>query len=330
MAQAFNRTSNATVGTLIPNYWSTKLVDNLYANLYYYQFGDPRPLPRNFGTSIKFPRIISKNLTWTEGTADAASHGLAVATSALSSGFVSGSLRQFDFAYRHTDIVLMTALSDVVDLSVAEISRQGAKKVDTTTRDAMSASGLFVGGSAAANSQSVKTTSILKTSDLLKAAVLLDSYNNPRPADGHYPFITHPKAMYDLQSTLSQNAWLMVNQYNPAGLEKLYRGEMGKIFGVKLVTSSNVKRLAAGLSVASSSGYRSHMFAPNAFYTTTLEGGRAAEVIIKPLGSGGTADPTNKIATVGAKLYFAVIPITAVGGQTEHRIARIIHGSNVV
>lgn len=332
MALGTNRTTTTSVlnggtgfGGLLPAYWSTVLGTNLYPSLYLYQFADFRNLPKNFGQVLKVPRSLRRTATF--GETASTSEGKAVVASRMSIQLVSGIMRQFSFAYQHTDIVLMTALADVVDLSVKEIARQAALTVDTTIRDTISAIGGFIGGSGAATSAAVKTTSILKSSDLLKAAVMLDSKNNPRPADGHYPFVTHPLALYDLQSTLSANAWVEVNKYNPAGMDKLYRGEMGRIFGVKIVTSTNTKRVSAGLSVTTSSGYRSFMFAPEPFIVTRLDGVNACEVIIKPRGSAGAADPTNRYGTVGANLYFTVIPENWT--STEHRQQRVIHGSNV-
>jgi N4-gp56 family major capsid protein len=332
MAIGTNRTSTTSVlnggtgfGGLMPAYWSTVLGTNLYPSLYLYQFGEVRKIPKNFGQVIKIPRSLKRSTAF--GEVVATSEGAATITSRMSVQLVSGTMRQFAFAYRHSDIVLMTSLSDIVDLSVKEIARQAALTVDTVIRNTISATGGFIGGSGVTLSESVKTTSILKSSDLLKAAVKLDAQNNPRPVDGHYPFVTHPLALYDLQSTLSANAWVEVNKYNPEGLAKLYRGEMGRIFGTKIVTSTNTKRLVSGLSVASSSGYRSFMFAPEPFMVTSLEGAPACEVIIKPRGSAGAADPTNKFGSVGANIYFAVIPATWT--TAESRVQRVIHGSNV-
>lgn len=312
-------------GGLLPAYWSTVLGSNLYPSLYLYQFGSPRNIPKNFGQVIKIPRSLKRSTTF--GEVVSTSEGKATVTSRMSVQLVSGTMRQFAFAYKHTDIVLMTSLADVVDLSVKEIARQAALTVDTVIRNTISGSGGFIGGSGVTASGSVKTTSILKTSDLLKAAVKLDAQNNPRPADGHYPFVTHPLALFDLQSTLSTNAWVEVNKYTTTGVPSLYRGEMGRIFGTKIVTSTNTERLVSGLSVATSSGYRSFMFAPEPFFVTKLDGAPAVEVIIKPRGSAGAADPTNKYGSVGANIYFAVIPASWTTAET--RIQRVIHGSNV-
>ncbi len=323
MARTQAQTLEGAFQGFIPSYWDTILGENLYPNLYLYQFGTKRQVPRNFGVGIKIPRLVKQNIV---ALVHGASEGLAIGTSALSSAFISGTLKQFAGAYRHSDVVIMTALSDVIELSLRDISRDIAKRMDTHIRDQLTGAGLFVGGSDAA-SGSVVTSSVLRASDLLKAAVLLDDADNPRPPDGHYPVVTHPKAIYDLQSSLTGNSWLEVNKgTSDAATGNLYRGEMGRIFGTRLVTSTNTQRLVAkgGMSVGTS-GYRSFMFAPDAYYVTEISD-MTAKTFVKQLGSAGTADPVNQISTVGAKVFFTAI---RADWSDEKRIVRLVHGSNV-
>jgi hypothetical protein len=307
----------------IPSYWDTLFGENLYPNLYLYAFGSKRALPRNFGTSVKVPRLKKQNIV-----AAVASEGVAIGTCPLSAQFVSGVLKQFAGAYKHSDVVVMTALSDVIELSLRDIARDIARRMDTHIRDQISGAGVFVGGGRAA-SGSVATASILKGSDILRAAVLLDSFDNPRPPDGLYPVLTHPLAVYDLQASLTGNSWLEVNKYGDAQtVGNIYRGEMGRFFGARVITSSNAKRLVAigGMS-AQASGYRSFMFAPDAFYVTEISD-MTAKTFVKQLGSAGAADPVNQFATVGAKVFFTAFSSVPSGGP-ENRIARIVHGSSV-
>lgn len=323
-AQGTFPAKEAGFGAFIPDYWDTVLGENLYPNLYLYQFGTKRQVPRNFGLSIKIPRLKRQNIV---SLVAGASEGIAIGTCPLSSEFISGTLRQFAGAYRHSDVVIMTALSDVIELSLRDIARDIARRMDTHIRDQISGTGTFVGGSGAATG-SVVTTSVLRSTDLLKSAVLLDSEDNPRPADGHYPVVTHPLAVYDLQSSLSGNSWLEINKYGSDGqVQHLYRGEIGRIFGARVVTSSNTLRLLGGGGIsAGNSGYRSFMFAPDAYFVTEISD-MTAKTFVKQLGSAGALDPVNQISTVGAKVFFTAIPVSWL--STEARMIRLVHGSNV-
>lgn len=236
-------------------------------------------------------------------------------------------MKQFAGAYKHSDVVIMTALSDVVEMSLRDISRDIAKRMDTHIRDILSGIGSAIGGSGKAVAN-VVTADILRSSDLLKAAVKLDTAENPRPADGHFPFVTHPLATFDLQASLTGNSWLEVNKQasdNTVGL--LYRGEVGRIFGARVITSTNVQRvIGSPMSATGATGYRSMMFAPDAYYVTEISD-MTAKTFVKQLGSAGAADPVNQYATVGAKVFFTAL---AANWGSEVRMIRILHGSNVV
>lgn len=318
--------TGTTITSLIPKFWDSVLGENLYPNLYLYQFGSKRQVPRNFGIDIKIPRLVKQNIV---GLVNGASEGVVIGTSPASSNFISGTLKQFAGAYRHSDVVIMTALSDVIELSLRDIARDIAKRMDSHIRDQISGAGTLIGGSGAATGTADVTTSdVLRSSDLLKAAVLLDSADNPRPADGHFPFVTHPLAVYDLQSSLSANSWLEVNKYGDSStVGNLYRGEVGRIFGSRVVTSTNTKRLVAsgGMSEGANSGYRSFMLAPESYYVTEVSD-MTAKTFVKQLGSAGALDPVNQVATVGAKVFFTAIPAN---WGSEVRVIRIAHGSNV-
>src|SRR3972149_11639321 len=104
-------TTHASIASFIPQYGDRKLGDNLRPNLYFYDLGELRKLPANFGKDIKIPRVYrgdggsgARPVTWAEPT-----EGLVTATCALSSGFVSGTLKKFKGAYKHSDLVVMTA-----------------------------------------------------------------------------------------------------------------------------------------------------------------------------------------------------------------------------
>ena len=58
------------------------------------------------------------------------------------------------------------------------------------------------------------------------------------------------------------------------------------------------------------------MFAPDSYYVTEISD-MTARTFVKQLGSGGTADPVNQQATVGAKVFFGVVPATWDSSETR-------------
>ncbi len=300
-------TTTTQLTAFLPNYWDTVLGENLYPNLYFYQFGTKRTVPRNFGTTIKIPRLKKQNIVFgsTEGTV--------IGTCPISDQFISGSMTQFAGAYKHSDVLVMTALSDVIELSLIDIARDIAKTMDTHVRDTISGTGAAISASTAVGA------TILKPADIINAVVTLESADNPRPADNHYPTIIHPKTVYDLQTNLSGGAWLDVTKYHNAN-ERIYIGEVGRLYGARFVTSSNVLQTQS-LSGAIS-GACNFMFAPDSYYVTEISD-MTAKTYVKQLGSAGSADPVNQQATVGAKVFFGVV--TATWDSTETRMVRLRH-----
>jgi len=336
MSGPLTRTAGPSIGTFLPVYWDAVLGENLYPNLTFYAFGTKRQVPRNFGLSIKIPRLRKRSGVVTQWSSASEGNAIigSVPTCAAQSEFVSGTLKQFIGVYRHSDVMIMTALSDIIDLSLKDIARDLALQMDTHIRDQISGVGakVFGGGT----SQATGTLQTIRSTSFLKASALLDGDNNPRPAGGHYPAIIHPYQQFDLQAQLTGNSWLEVNKYKGSEEpENLYRAELGRLFGCVLTTSTNIKRLLGttsnkGLSAASSSGWQAMVLAPEAYYVTEISD-MTAKTFVKQLGSAGAIDPANTLATVAAKVFFTAIPAAwaTTSGSTvtsERRQVRIIAG----
>ncbi len=294
-------TTTGLIGNMLPSYWDDLLLDNLYAQLYLYQFGEKRTVPKGSGITFYIPRWKKANIT------AATTEGSVIGTSQLSSQFISGTLTQFAGAYKHSDVVVMTALSSVIEGSAREISKDLAQQIDTHIRNQISAAvtGDFVGGSGAAASESIHPVDVIKTSDVVKAKTLLNNANNFKFPDGTYGGLIHPLQTFDVQTQTSTNApgsWVDILKYT-GNVETLYRGEVGRMYGVRFVETTNLKRHSSGLSVAAASGATAFIIAPGAYHVVELDGMRP-EVIIKPLGSAGSDDPVNQNASVGAKVFF--------------------------
>jgi N4-gp56 family major capsid protein len=328
MAATGSPTTTSQLTAFIPNYWDTVLGENLYPNLYFYQFGTKRTVPRNFGNTIKIPRLKKQNIVF---AINSASEGVPIGTCPISDQFISGGMNQFAGAYKHSDVLVMTALSDVIELSLIDIARDIARRIDRSIRNALSGIGLEhfsnpLSGGIEFNTHAsmLHSNAILKPADIIYSVVTLDNVNNPRPPDNHYPAIIHPVSVYDLQTNLSGGAWLDVTKYTEGNADRIYLGEVGRLYGARFITSSDIKRQA--LSDQSTSGVQEYMFAPDSYYVTEISD-MTAKTYVKQLGSAGTADPVNQQATVGAKVYFGTVPAT--WDSTEYRMVRMSHATSI-
>lgn len=332
----------------IPNYWDRLLGDNLRPNLYLYDLGEKRKLPANFGTTIKIPRIkkAGGRAIWGDTT-----EGAATGTCALSSEFVSGTLVKFRGAYKHSDLVIMTALSDVVQLSLEDISYDLAQRMDIHIRGKLSNLGPqfapITGKTQPSNivgGVSLRQLALndgqligLRAKDIIFNEIKLEEQNNPRyPGTNKYAAVIHPKVKYDVMTSTSSTfaGWIDVNKYNNA--EKIFNGEIGSLLGFKFITSTNMftsttdLSLDAGTAVTPTAVTRSFFLAPRAYYVTELSE-MSARTFVKQLGSAGAADPTNDFATVGAKVFFTAIPGGSAfsSSSSETRLVRFISATSV-
>lgn len=321
-------TTHAAFGSMLPNFWDRLLGDNLNPNLFAYDIGEKRRLPANFGKSIKIPRIKKSSITWAEPT-----EGAATATCPLSTEWVSGTLSKFKGAVKHSDLVIMTGLSDIIQLSLERIGYDLAKTMDTHIQNQISGTGPLLAGGGGTTSQSVTTlyATGLKPKDLIRAEIALSRRDVPRfPGVQKYAALIHPRTKWDIFTATSSNFanWVDANKYNNA--ERIFNGDIGSMFGFKFIVSSNAKNGVGTLSVANTSFGRSLFIGPRAYYVVELNE-MNARTYVKQLGSAGAADPTNDFCTVGAKVFFTAIPATykGVGGgasaSDDARMVRIYH-----
>jgi len=333
-------------GGMVPSYWDAVFAESLYPSLFFYQFGAKRRVPPNFGLTIKITRL--KRQTNIVAAQNAASYGVpftAANVNALCAQFVSGTLTKYRGVYGNSDIALLTTMGDVTEFAIRDISRDLALQMDNAVRGALSAisNGSWIAAGKAADG-SIISTSTLKISDIIRAITRLRSSNNPRWPDGNFPLIAHPTVTYDLKATLSSGyagAWVDLHKYGTDTMaENTYRGEIGRLYGARIVESTNVKRLigAAGATLqgmsASTSGWQSLLLAPEAYYVCEMDQ-MTGRVIVKGLGSAGALDADNSLATVAAKVFFAPIrgfqnlPNAAVATSGfETRYCRLISGSS--
>lgn len=314
MAATPGTTLLAATNKILPEFYDDLLMDNLYPQLYYYQFGEKRRVPVASGKNFFIPRFKKADIV------GSVTEGSVIDACAISAQRISGVLTSFAGAYLHSDLLVMTSLSSVVEGALREISKNIASDIDEHIRDQLTAvqataaggSGFaFVGGNGVTSSNSVALASVIRANELIKSEVLLDAADNFRFPDGTYAAILHPKQTFDLQASQisAAGSWVDINKYT-SNVESIYRGEIGRMYGCRVVTSTKSKRLLLGSHMSgSSSGYMAHVFAPGAYHVVELEGGNA-QTYVKGLGSAGTADPVNQLASVGAKVFFQAVANT--------------------
>lgn len=320
--------TTTAVTTLLPVYYDRLLLDNLYPDLYLYQLGQKRRLPRNFGKQITFTRYFKAGaLISAAGLPAAVTEGTAIALSRLSATTITATISGFATAVGVSDLIVMTAISDVVRGAVFELSKGMALKIERKIRQTISATGqlLPARNTAIASSATITTSSTIKAVDCYRAVAKLRQSDARTWPDGYFVGVAHPRPAFDIRNdTGSTGGWVDINKYaTNETVGNIYRGEVGKIGGVRIVESSEGKQVFGSPLSAANSGFITPVIGPGAFGVVELDGS-AASVFVKQVGSAGSSDPVNQRGSVGVKVYFAPVALEAA------RMVRISSGGRTL
>ena len=102
-----------------------------------------------------------------------------------------------------------------------------------------------------------------------------------------------------MTDTTVQNAFQ--NAYPRDKTNPDYTGEIGEIFGCKVIVTGNAKKQTS-LGQSGQDVYAAMFLGKNAYGVTSING-LSMKTYFKPLGSAGADDPLNQYATVGWKAY---------------------------
>lgn len=277
-----NVTTSSGLSDEMKTYYSDYLIDNAIPKLVHDQFGQKHPIPKNGGKTIEFRKYspLPKQTTpITEGvTPDGQS--LTVST-------VEATVAQYGGYITLSDVLMLTAIDNNLVQATKILGAQAGATLDTITREVLNGGTnvIYAGGK---EGRSALTADSVLTVDDIKRAVRLLKSQNAEKINGDWVGIIHPDVAYDLTN---DKAWADVKTYSDP--EDLYEGEIGKIFGVRFVETTESKIFEGGV-------YSTLILGDNAYGTTEIAGG-GLEHIVKQLGSAGTGDPLNQRATAGWK-----------------------------
>lgn len=115
----------------------------------------------------------------------------------------------------------------------------------------------------------ITAADLLTTTDLAKANAFLSTKAAPVFGDG-YIAIMHPNVLFDLQTGTATWAFLDLSKYTESGRALIVNGEVGKIFNVRVVTSSFIQTFASNVTV-----YPTYVLWKGAYGVADLQGLRS-------------------------------------------------------
>ena len=294
MANAYTNTNtNMTTSTgLTPGmqtYYNRELLRTFEPNLVHLQFGENYRMPMNSGITMNMRKMIpvaAKTTALEEGNPG---DGKMLAEVA-----VTTTIQQFGDYARCSDWLDMVHLDENITRRVQRFGDAGARSVDALVREELATctNVIYAGGKTA---RAQLTAADKLTSKELRKAVRTLKKNLAEKFNGYYVAIVGPDTVYDLQE---DDAWVKVSEYQDK--ENIYTGEVGRLFGIRFVESTEAK-IFEGAGASSADVASVIVLGRYAYGLTSLKGAKP-RVIVKPAGSAGTADPIDQISTVGWKL----------------------------
>ena len=284
-----NMTTSSALSAGMQTYYNRELLRTFEPNLVHLQFGDEHRMPPHSGLVMNMRKLIPL-----ETNTKALSEGDPGESVMLAETEVTVQLQQYGEYARCTDKLDLTHLDMDIMRRTKLFGDAGARSIDAVVREELAkcANVIYAGGKA---SRAELTAADKLTSRELRKAVKTLKKNHAQTFGGYYVAIIGPDTMYDLQE---DEAFVKVSQYQDK--ENIYTGEVGRLFGVRLVETTEAKIFegagADGADVASVI-----VLGQYAYGVTSLKGAKP-RVIVKPAGSAGAADPLDQISTVGWKM----------------------------
>ena len=282
-----NANVQTTITTAAPNtytnkeYYDRRLLEFAKTKFKHAQFGQERPVPKNNGKTAEFRKWELFDADTTPLTEGVVPDGLSMEQSN-----VTATVESYGAYVTISDVLEQTAYDQVKRDAVKLLGERMGTVIDWVTRDAMNAGTNVQYANPKASRSAVGASDILTTTEIRKAVRSLKKAKAPMFSRGgreHYICICSPDATFDLQS---DPMWQDVSKYQNA--EQIYSGEIGRIFGVVFVESTEAKVFEKG-GASSADVHSALVFGQDAYGRIKIGNGDAIETIIKERGSAGTA-----------------------------------------
>ena len=372
-------TSSSTLTSQFQNFFSKELLSIVQQETILDQFSMKAPIPKNNGnkaiTMFRFgpPSVAGVQTISSEGTPISSGNYRSLVLNSLSK-----SLAQYGQVIGLTDILRATDLFNSLQQATKTSGLDMALWVDSVIRNTLIGSNLTASGSSigsaaegggtfdnsdacntAASSGGIKVygnpatlttqtfsglNSATTAADAtMTASAVLDSMtrlkrNRAPMINGGYVLATDPRVTRDL---MRDTDWLNASNYGNKGTP-FYKGEVGSIYGCRVVTQTNsfvstgsstaadefiYQASAAGGGLAVSKDIiASFFFGNESFGIPALTGDDPLSPKVVITDTPDKSDPLNQLVTVGVKLYFAALRLAAGNtGSTANPVWYLVH-----
>lgn len=298
-------------------FYDRTLLERELPELFFYEDGDKKVIPKGKGTKIEFRKFNSLSVPENSLT-----EGVTPSGSDLSITSITATAAQEGDYVTVTDVLDMQGKDPVITETSELLGEQSGLTTDTRIRDIVTTGTTVQYANGKANRNAILKTDVLNGVEIRKAKMRLRNANIKPFADGCYHAVIDGSQEYDFKDDTTGNGFVEVMKY--AKPESLLTGEIGKYDGTRIRVSSNIETIE----IEPTSGnkvkiHKAVIYGRHAYGVVNVEKGKGkASIIVKPFGSAGTADPLNQRSTIGWKSFFTAVRLN------ELAICRIETGAS--
>lgn len=298
---------NNTIETLsVENqtFYDRTLLERELPELFFYEDGDKKVIPKRKGTSVEFRKFNSL-----EVPKNSLTEGVTPEGKDLNITSIKATAKQEGDFVKVSDVLDMQGKDPVITETSELLGEQSALTIDTRIRDIVCSGTTVQYANGKANRDALTNADVLNGKEVRKAKKRLKKANIKPFSDGCYHMIIDADQEYDFKDDTTGNGFVEVTKY--AKPENMLTGEIGRYDGVRIRVSSNIESVKNTNSVYVHKGI---IYGRHAYGVPEITKGKGkASIIVKPLGSSGTDDPLNQRATIGWKAFFTAVRLNELG-----------------
>lgn len=300
-----NKTTSEGLTKDQKDYYDGELLRSALPNLYYAQFGKKTPLPQGNGKNVRW-RIIRPYKAATTPLQE----GITPVGNKPIIDDITATVEQYGDYTIITDRVKMESMDPMVIELSHEHGNQSSLTIDTVTRDELMTGTNVVypetsdGTKVYARDELDVTCNL--TPKLISMAKTILKKNKAKTIGTDYVAIIHPDLEHDL--TTNED---FIDKVKYRDSEKIYAGEIGKLYGVRFVVSPQAKVWKDNTCPVNPDSEEENpeylavfgviFLGADAYGTVQMTGGNM-EMIIKQVTSGGVENALNQRGSIGWKV----------------------------
>jgi N4-gp56 family major capsid protein len=284
-------TRNDLNSGVLQTYLNRTALEVFEPSLYFYKLGEKPMMQAGYNTIAwgKFDQVATSSVT----TGTTSTDGVTPSDTAFNATVVSATPTQYRIVITLSDIVIEANVLGFVTGAAKAVGDAMARKIDAVIQTEVMAGSNVYYASSTQTRVSLTTSDVLTVGLINKASAKLNSFDAPT-YDGMYVAVIHPYQLYDLRASTAAGSWLDQSKYTTP--DKLFKGEIGALFGVRVVVSSHVQTFSSSTTV-----YPALVIGKGAYGVAELQN---LQVTLTP-NVPSDSDPLAQRRKVGGKVAFA-------------------------